>query len=248
MQLFLDLFEQKFDVMLLKKIAKNIAYFGIDINYAFDRGYSAFGLNISRAKSIPTNRGYSALKYCTNLNPKKVLDVGSGGGEHAKAFAENGALVTCVDFGTSIYAKKAIDFKNVTTIYDDFEKWSSNEKYDVVWASHVLEHQRNVGVFLEKLIQSCAKKGNVVITLPFPHRHLWGGHLSIWSPGILCYNIVLCGIDLSDAIILYGYHEFSIIFSPIIVDLPDLSFDNGDLVRLKQFLPKGFGENTDSWC
>lgn len=234
--------------MLLKELVKKISYIGLDINYSFDRGFSAIGINISRAKSIPVKRGDNALKYCVKLFPKTVLDVGSGGGEHAKVFAENGSVVTCIDYGTSIYAKKAIKLKNVNIICEDFGDWLSKEKYDIVWASHVLEHQRNVGIFLEKLIHFCAKEGNIVITLPFPHRNLWGGHLSIWSPGILCYNIVLCGIDLSDAIILYGYHEFSVIFSPKIVDLPDLCFDNGDLEKLIQFLPIGFGENSDSWC
>ena len=110
-----------------------------------------------------------------------------------------------------------------------------------------MEHQRNPGIFIEKLIECCATTGHIVITVPFPHRRLWGGHLGLWSPGLLAYNIVLCGINLSSAEIFYGYRETSIIFKPLKIDLPALSFDSGDLLILAKYLPKGFSENSDAW-
>lgn len=181
------------------------------------------------------------------MKPKRVLDVGSGGGEQALAFKNNGAEVTCIDFGTSIYARASSLDNDLDVINIDFQSWDNEELYDLVWASHVLEHQRNCGTFIEKLLSCCDPNGKVVITVPTPHRRLWGGHLSLWTPGLLAYNIVLCGVDLSDAEIFYGYREISIVFSPKRVLLPNLTFDSGDLVLLNKFLPHGFSENSDSW-
>ncbi len=188
-----------------------------------------------------------ALERCLLLKPKSVLDVGSGGGEHALEFMKGGADVTCIDFGTSIYAKLPFKDNGLNIVNIDFLEWRSQDLFELVWASHVLEHQRNCGAFIEKLIDLCAPHGKVAITVPTPHRKLWGGHLSSWSPGLLAYNIVLCGVDLADADIFYGYREISIIFRPKRISLPNLTFDSGDLLLLKNFLPPCLYENGDSW-
>lgn len=230
-----------------KNFLKKLALLGVDINYALDSGISLFGLNISKAKFGYADRSAVGLNFARARRPVTVLDVGSGGGEHAKAFAADGASVTCVDFGTSIYAERARPVDGVSVVHADFVKWRNSDVYDVVWASHVLEHQRNPGHFIERLISCCAEHGMVIITVPFPHRRLWGGHVSLWSPGLLAYNIVLCGIDLSSAVIMYGYRETTIAFSPIKVDLPPLTFDNGDLNLLAHLMPNGFREHSDVW-
>ncbi len=233
--------------MNFKEIIKRLSFFGLEVNYALDSGLSIGGLNISQSRYRFSKRSLEALTRCLSLKPKMVLDVGSGGGEHALAFKKNGAEVTCIDFGTSIYARNSSDYNDLNVINIDFLSWNAEKKYDLVWASHVLEHQRNCGAFIEKLLNFCSPNGKVAITVPTPHRRLWGGHLSLWSPGLLAYNIVLCGVDLSEADIFYGYREISIIFAPKRVSLPDLTFDSGDLLLLKNFLPCGLSENTDAW-
>lgn len=162
-------------------------------------------------------------------------------------FKQTGADVTCIDFGTSVYAQKAIKTDGINVINVDFLKWVPEQKYQLVWASHILEHQRNLGIFIEKLIECCEDNGVICITVPFPHRNIWGGHLTLWQPGLLAYDIVMCGIDLSNAKMLYGYREMSIIFKPQKVALPDITFDNGDVTKLEHLFPMGFKENVDSW-
>ncbi len=232
----------------IKEFLKKFSVIGLDINIAFDRGISLFGLNLSKTKHRLAFRGMPALEYCIGLGCKTVLDVGSGGGEHARAFSKAGASVTCVDFGTSIYAKSVDEGNRINVIYVDFNKWETKEKYEIVWASHVLEHQRNAGSFIEKLVDCCKPNGYVAITVPYPHRNLWGGHLSLWTPGFLVYNCVMCGVNLSNAKLIYGYREFSLIFQPEKVVLPsDLSYDNGDLKKLKYLLPEALGEDKNAW-
>ena len=176
-----------------------------------------------------------------------VLDVGSGGKEHAKTFANNGFDVLCVDYGTSLYAK-ASTIDGVKTVYCDFINFKSDTKFDLIWASHVIEHQKNVGLFVDKIIELCSDDGYVCITIPDPHRHLWGGHLTLWSPGLLAYNIALAGLDISDAIFIRGTLETSIIFQLKKAILPDnLTFDSGDIEKISHLLPSSLNEESDPW-
>lgn len=231
----------------VKELLKSLSRFGIEINHSLDVGVSLFGLNVSRSRHRLEPRSASAFRAACHSHPAAVLDVGSGGGEHARAFAEGGANVTCVDLGSSIYAERAVDHCRIRRVAADFGQWTPDRQYDLVWASHVLEHQRNVGSFIDKLISCCAPGGKIAIIVPVPHRRLWGGHLTLWTPGLLAYNIALSGIDLSTAQMGYGYREIWTIFSPVTKPLPDLTYDSGDIEKLSSRLPLGFRENGEPW-
>jgi len=231
----------------VKEFLKKLASLGTEVNHPFDSGMSIAGANLGLARHSYAARSEVALDYCKELSPQSVLDVGSGGGHHADAFASGGAQVTCIDFGTSVYATVPDSLSGPAVIRTDFNTWQPDKNYSLVWTLHVLEHQRNVTAFLERLISCAAHDGHVATTVPFPHRRLWGGHLSLWTPGLLAYNIVLCGVDLISAKLLYGYRETSIIFQPIRHSLPELTFDSEDVTRLAQLPPLQFGENRDAW-
>jgi len=234
----------------IKRIIRLILnYFKINIRFQITPGISILGFNLflDRRNGPHKFRSIYALDYVKRLNLKSVLDVGSGGGYHANEFKRNGSEVTCVDFGASIYATES-KIENLNIIHVDFNNFNPSEKYELVWASHILEHQRNIGLFIEKLIECCSDNGYICITLPDPHRNLWGGHLSIWSPGLLAYNVVLCGIDLSSSTFIRGTNEFSLLFKTIKFSLPkDLTYDSGDLIKLSPYLPQHLNENTDPW-
>lgn len=239
---------------LLRKIGA--VYLIRNILKLYDRraltpGISLFGINVFRDPNVRAGgyRGVAALRYILeNLHPKSGLDIGSGGGYHAKALQNSGCRMCCVDYGTSIYAQESKFVDDVEVIKVDFNEYKSEKRYDLVWASHVLEHQRNVGRFLEKLIEACADNGHVCITVPDMHRLLFGGHLSLWTPGLLAYNVLLCGIDLSEAVFIRGNGEFSLLFNPKRIALPsELTFDNGDLRLLSKYLPPKLREDGDPW-
>jgi 2-polyprenyl-3-methyl-5-hydroxy-6-metoxy-1,4-benzoquinol methylase len=156
----------------LKNYLKRLSSIGLEVNYALDSGLSIASLNIGRARHWLAERSQAALSRCLSLKPATVLVVGSGGGQHAAALAAHGAQVNCIDFGTSVYAQRASVTPGVEVTRADFGLWAPDKHYDLVWASHILQHQRNVGQFIAKLIACCTPGGRVAITMPCPHPHL----------------------------------------------------------------------------
>ena len=128
-----------------------------------------------------------------------VLDVGSGAGEHKRLLEYVGKTVTTVDFENADYS-------------GDFMEIDIPEQFDVVWCSHVIEHQRNVGLFLERLRQLIKPDGVLAIVAPLhPKERLVAGHVTGWSIYLLFYNLILAGFDCRDARALSLYELSAII-------------------------------------
>lgn len=169
---------------------------------------------------------------------KTVLDIGCGEGVHSDIFIANNKKVTSIDYGDSIYFKK--NKKKISVVVYDFNVWETEEKFDAVWCSHVLEHQLNVNSFLVRIFNLLEDQGVLAITVPPGESRVIGGHLTNWNAGILLYNLVLAGFDCSEASILqYGYNITVIVkkVSGDSVDLSSLSYDCGDLRKIASYLP-----------
>jgi SAM-dependent methyltransferase len=139
------------------------------------------------------------LRLLSNYNFTSVLDIGSGEGEHKKFLQFFGKHVVSVDLS------KEADF------IGDFLEIEFDQKFDVIWCSHVLEHQRNVGIFLDKIYDVIKERGILAITVPIhPRERLMSGHLNSWSVPLLCYNLIMAGFNCKKAEILSTY-ELSLI-------------------------------------
>jgi len=167
-----------------------------------------------------------------------ILDIGCGEGVHSDIFIENDKKVTSIDYGDSIYFKE--NKNKISAIIADFNTWETEEKFDAVWCSHVLEHQLNVNAFLVHIFNVLRDGGVLAITVPPGESLVIGGHLTNWNAGILLYNLVLAGFDCSDASVLqYGYNITVIVkkVSDHALDLSSLSYDCGDLRKIATYLP-----------
>ncbi|MBF7072245.1 methyltransferase domain-containing protein [Glaciecola sp. MH2013] len=176
-----------------------------------------------------------ALDYTlNNLEFNSVLDIGSGAGVHADIYASRGKSVTRFDFGKS---RAYTDKKDV--IVGDFVSYEFSNKYDLVWASHVLEHTIHTHEFLTKLLAVSSQNGFVAITVPPAKSEFVGGHVTLWTPALLIYRMVLAGFDCKDAVVLnYGYN-ISVICAAKRneLDMNDLAWDFNDIERLSKWLP-----------
>lgn len=176
-----------------------------------------------------------------NYSFKTVLDVGSGEGRHSDVFRKSGKQVTSIDFGTSIYYNKRAE--NHVSITGDYYEYQFDHKFDAIWASHVLEHQPNANLFLKKIHSDLKEGGVLAITVPPLKNDIVGGHVSLWNAGLLLYQLVLAGFNCKDvAVKSYGYNISVILKKHSITAYPALSYDSGDILKMQEYFPNGFGE------
>jgi SAM-dependent methyltransferase len=187
-----------------------------------------------------SSAGAAMQKLLDDYSFETVLDIGCGAGEQSDLFLKHGKKVTAVDYGKSIYFNR--NKHRINCLIGDFNAMQFEEQFDCVWASHVLEHQLNTGIFLQNIFKAAKEGAAVCITVPPLQHEILGGHVSLWNAGLLLYNLVLAGFDCREVSILrYGYN-ISVIVKKRSVTLPELTFDNGDVERILLFLPEGLHE------
>lgn len=171
-----------------------------------------------------------ALLRVLKMPFRTVLDVGSGG-PHADIFREQGKEVTTVNLYDADYVGDYLSLDLGT--------------FDLVWASHVLEHSPNPGLFLRKCFSDLNEDGVLAVTVPPAKHNIVGGHLTLWNAGLLLYNIILSGNDCSEAMVkTYGYNV-SVIVRKRPIDLPGLKMDNGDIEVLAEYFPMSVKQDFD---
>ena len=165
--------------------------------------------------------GYQASKRFLKYDLGRCLDIGCG---QLPIFRHRENVWTC-------------DLQPPAYFVGDYLSLKFTEQFDSIWCSHVLEHQRNPGLFLEKIRNDVRPGGVVAITVPPYRTELVGGHIHLGNAGHLLYNMILAGFDCSKARVgVYGYN-ISVIVQRVDAVLPELSMDVGDIELLKQFFP-----------
>jgi len=165
-----------------------------------------------------------------------VLDIGSGSGDASIQFLNAGKKVTMVDL---IPQPENTKHENCIYIQSDFNKVEVGT-FDCVWCSHTLEHQLNVNSFLVKLKKSVKENGIICTTVPPMKHDIVGGHVTVWNAGLLLYNLVMAGLNCSQAKIkTYGYN-ISVIVKKKQFNLPkNLKYDEGDIQLIHSAFPFG---------
>lgn len=150
----------------------------------------------------------------TDFEFDTVLEVGCGGGVAANAFRFLGKEVTGVEIQKGLEA----------TVKGDFASIDFGRKFDAVWCSHVLEHQRNVGAFLDKCFDVLHPNGVLALTVPSALAPMIIGHPNVFTPLHLIYSLILAGFDCSDAMIKQYDWQFSIVVQKTANGLARLPF------------------------
>jgi SAM-dependent methyltransferase len=187
-----------------------------------------------------------------DIHFQTVLDIGCGIGQHTKAFKEAGYDVTPIDHVSQFHGVHVMEYGNNKSLLDkntaSLELGLGNEYFDLIWCSHCLEHQRNVGAFLDCIYWDLKLGGWLAVTVPPMKNEIVGGHVSLWNAGLLLYNLILAGFDCSQAKVkTYGYN-CSVIVQKVPVELPNnLHYNKNDIEKLKPWFPNFFyhGVNGD---
>ena len=118
---------------------------------------------------------------------KTSLDIGCGDGVHSDIMKHAGLKVTGVDK----YSDKA-DFNM------DFMSYTKARQmdFDVVFCSHVIEHQRNVGDFLDRIYDVLSDDGVLIISAPnHPAENLVEGHINSFIFPLFLQQLIHAGFD-----------------------------------------------------
>lgn len=183
--------------------------------------------------------GSEALTRFLEYDWNSCLDIGAGKGIHADYMRNEGRKVTTLD-SNPVYNPNIIA---------QYLRWRNNAylpAYEAIWCCHVLEHQINVGSFLRKIHNDLEPGGYLAITVPPAKHEIVGGHVTLWNPGLLVYNLILAGFDCANARVGSYEYNISVIVQkesyesrgiPIEIS-KKLINDAGDIELLSSFFPK----------
>ena len=175
--------------------------------------------------------GDDALRYSLEyLNFDSVLDVGCGSGRHSSSLKKFGKKVTSVDILGSYPDAVVGNYMDIPF-----------SPHDLVWCSHVLEHQLNVNNFLRKCRRETHVGGHIVVVVP-PFKHqIVGGHVTVWNAGLVMYNLILAGYTCRDVKVKQCGYNIMVIARAEEFDLPPLKYDSGDIETLSPWFPPELG-------
>lgn len=163
-------------------------------------------------------------RFVAAADVHSVVDIGAGGNEQARAMRAAGKRVTTVSL------------RQPADIVADYMTTSLGP-VDGIWASHVLEHMPNVGMFLEKCFADLRDGGLLAVTVPPAKHQIVGGHVSLWNEGLLLYRLILAGFDCREARVgVYGYN-ISVLVRKKRAALPPLAMDCGDIEQIAHLFP-----------
>ena len=144
----------------------------------FDAEWGIFAL----AEFLVSSKKYIGKKYFS------CLDIGSGNGVQSQIMKASGLDVQSLDKYSEM-ADYQVDFCN-----HDFKR-----AFDIVYCSHVIEHQRNVGFFLDKIFDILSDDGVLIIIAP---KHgaetIIEGHLNCFFSSYFIQHLIHAGFDLKN--------------------------------------------------
>jgi len=121
----------------------------------------------------------SAFSLAEDINNKKVLDFGSGGGVTFKYLADSGGHISaCEKHFLGLTKKMAMTLKINIQIYKDISE-IKDTFFDIIFALDVLEHIENLKPILEILKKISHEKTKIIISGPTENTiYRLGKHLA----------------------------------------------------------------------
>lgn len=121
-------------------------------------------------KKIPTlrfacQRAYSQINYI-NMEPMTVAELGPGRGDASFEMIKQGWKVTCIEADENNSNLIKLIHKKIQVINQNFENFSSGIQYDLIFASHSVEHCMNINNVLRNCHASLKTGGRLFVEVP----------------------------------------------------------------------------------
>jgi SAM-dependent methyltransferase len=227
---------------------------GLKISFTPQEQYPFTIIRIENAREeiFEDKLHYSHLglgRFLTGFDFNTVLEIGSRNGVVARAMAFAGKNVTTCEILDTYDASFSGDYLDLKV----------NNPFDAIWCSHVLEHQRYLGRFLDKMFDDLKDGGVLAVTVPAALSPLLQGHVNIFTPGLLLYNLICAGFDCTDAQVKTYDWQFSLIVRKRPNGVPRTSFGSerllgnqlGGVPQLNSLFPEpfrsGFSADGVAW-
>lgn len=184
-------------------------------------------------------RSEECLKRCIeDYDFVYAWDVGSGNGFHSSIMGRHGIESVKIDQTPN---------SDVVGKFPCSDELYLLKKPDLIWSSHCLEHQRNPGAFLDAAYFFLDDDGYLAITVPPMKHSIVGGHVTLWTEGLLIYNLILAGFDCSKARVgVYDYNISVIVQKPKEkIDLSKITGGRGDIEILSEYFPFNVSHGFD---
>lgn len=177
---------------------------------------------------------YKAIEL---LEPgSRVLDIGPGNCFAMEAFQANGHKPVGLGLELESYVPREIAERH-QLIEGDYNTYKFDEKFDAIWASHVLEHQPDKNRFVRKMFKDLKDDGWLFVLVPPMKAEVVGGHLNLFNCGYLLYTLIVGGFDCSEArVTKYGYNIVVYVRKKGF-KMPKLRMDEGDIETLAPYFP-----------
>lgn len=99
------------------------------------------------------------------IQPGKLLCVGCGNGLDVKVGLDRGWNAEGYEVGEK-YTQELSKKLNTNIYHGDFTKLNPNKKYSCIYLNHVLEHPKNPGAYLDKIVELLCDNGLLYIACP----------------------------------------------------------------------------------
>ena len=184
----------------------------------------AFGQSVPQSRTYNLDWGiFSLIEFIGSTSEeigkkfKSCIDIGSGYGVQTDILRHAGLDV----FQLDKYCPSA-------EYQVDFLEYIFDQKFDVVFCSHVIEHQRNVGNFLDKIYDILSDEGVLILSAP---KHdadtMIEGHLNCFKTPYFIQHLLHAGFNLKDGKYLScgGIENAAIVSKDLNFNLEDRELD-----------------------
>jgi len=162
-----------------------------------------------------------------------VADIGTGVGWHTDIFRRHNKNVTAIELGEV----PKIKFGDSQTM-GNFQCRYPTKQFDVVWANHVAEHMMNLHLFFVKVFDMLKEGGILALSVPTMKTLAVGGHVSLWTGGMLIQHLIRAGFHLKYLRLIWrGYNLSIILKKKSIKEKIRWVHDKGDIKLMIPYLP-----------